>query len=635
VRRINRRLLAGVALLGVLALIPPMAASADGPSVTVTPSQGLVDGQIVDVSWTGFSPLNPVFVRVCKRGTTSAGQCTLPSPNNDLVLSSDVGGGVVRYLLPELTSGPVLCSDTHACDVVVMQNADDLTGAVRVPFSFAPSPTSCPSATVPPVAGEGATSAAYSMYAWQNAACQLSSHLNVTYTNDNSFDGVLNWVNSNPNSDFAVTGVPVPADQAAQLAAKHRTFAYAPLTLTAVGIAYNIVDLEGHQVTHLTLTPHILAEIATGQLSTFSCPPGSSDFDCAHVYGGDPEIRRLNPGIDFPTGSIQFSIRAEHSATNLAFTSWLSATAPDLWTYGPSSVWPPPDPNACRVCPGGIQGENNVARSLSFPFGYTPQNVYIGVLDSTYAAISDLPLANLANPGAPDAGVAPNADSMAAAIGDATTNADGTLTPNWTSSDPAAYPMPMLTYAAVPTSKRWPNFTADDGRTLRSFLTYTSDPAAGQLLLPAGSYPLTPALAAETAAAAAKIPTSEPIPPGGGGQHHPTGGGGNPNGGGFGNGGFGNGNNGGGPNGTPTPTPKPDTTPTAKIAFTNVGAQLSSTTSGSMVPALVALALIAILIGPTLLLAGRRDAVVATLPRLRRLRLARPSWPGRRGPPAP
>ena len=85
--------------------------------------------------------------------------------------------------------------------------------------------------------------------------------------------------------------------------------------------------------------PKILAEVASGQISTFDCPPDVSDSDCRNVYGGDPDIRRLNPGVDFPSGSVQFTIRAEHSATNLAFTSWLKsaqsctdALLPVIWT---------------------------------------------------------------------------------------------------------------------------------------------------------------------------------------------------------------------------------------------------------------------------------------------------------------
>src|SRR5262249_29639495 len=156
-----------------------------------------------------------------------------------------------------------------------------------------------------------------------------------------------------------------------------------------------------------------------------------------------------------------------------AFTSWLSATAPTQGPYGVSSEWPPPAPQACLACPGGISGESNVLQTVGFPPLYTPCNVYIAIVDSHYDAIDDLPAASTQNPGQPNQ-VAPAAASLAAAMKDATTRPDGTLAPKWDTSDPDAYPMPILSYALVPTSKGWPNFSADNGKTLAAFLKYTS-----------------------------------------------------------------------------------------------------------------------------------------------------------------
>src|SRR6185369_11056675 len=117
-----------------------------------------------------------------------------------------------------------------------------------------------------------------------------------------------------------------------------------------------------------------------------------------------------------------------------------------------------------------------------------------------------------------------------------------------------------------------------DGKTLAAFLRYTA--TAGQELLPGGSYPLPDALNAETSAVAGRIPTTEP--PTDDGNHNPGGGnhdpGGQNPGGGFNNGGS-------GPSGgSPSPKPsggKPKTTKPVKIAYTNVGASLSSSTPGS------------------------------------------------------
>jgi ABC-type phosphate transport system substrate-binding protein len=626
------RVPAGVLLLVIAAapiLDAPIGAAAEGPAAIVTPSQDLVDAQIVDVSWSGFAAAQPVYVRLCQRGTTQSNRCVLPAGDLDHFTSNDAGGGVVRFILAAKSFGRFQCDDAHPCSVAVLQTAGDLASGVQVPIAFAPPPGACPASTLPPVAGEGASPAALTMYRWENAACRLPSHLNVTYTNDNSLDGLNGFATSNPNANFAVTGVPLAADQAHQLAAQRRSYAYAPLTLTGVAVGYNIVDQTGHQVTHLVLTSKILAEIATGQLSTFECPADVSDADCTNVYGGDPDIRRLNPGIDFPSGPIQFSIRAEHSASNLAFTSWLSATEPELWPYGTSPVWPPPDPHRCLTCPPGIQGEGNAALSVGLPPSYTDMDVYIGVMDTTYAAVNDVPVASLVNPGQPDAGIAPTDDSLAAAMTGATANADGTLSPKYDTTDPAAYPIPMLTYAVVPTSKGWPNFSGSDGRALAGFLRYTA--GAGQHNLPAGSHPLTPALAQRARSVAARIPTTEPLS---GGAHGPGGGSGggsgtSGDGSSFGSGGFGSGpagntgsGGGGGSPGGPAhstqavpPHGKVGSSRPPASAFSTLSDRLSSTSAGT-VPAMAALAMIGFLAGPLLVLASR-DRVAALLASLR------------------
>jgi hypothetical protein len=86
--------------------------------------------------------------------------------------------------------------------------------------------------------------------------------------------------------------------------------------------------------------------------------------------------------------------------------------------------------------------------------------------------------------------VEPTAASITAALNDATTNSDGTVSPNFTSTDAAAYPMPMVTYALVSTS---PQPTADQATQLKNLLTnlvnYSYNGATGQTL-PAGYVPL-------------------------------------------------------------------------------------------------------------------------------------------------
>ena len=289
--RRSMRALCALSLLLACGIAGSVAAPASHASVgtgVVSPDSGLVDSQIVDLSWSGFLPNRPVYVRMCAAGATDETKCTSPNGDLDHFTAASDGTGAARYRLAEKDFGTFTCDDTHSCVIAMLEDPTNLTSGVLVPITFEKPPGACPNATQPPVSGEGATPAAFTMYAWEAAACKLPSPINVTYTNDNSYDGMAGFASSSPNANFAVTDVPMPSAEANQLANKHRTFAYAPVSLTGVGIAYNIVDRNGNQVRNLTLTPQIVEEIATGRLSSFDCPPEATDDQCVHIYGSDP-----------------------------------------------------------------------------------------------------------------------------------------------------------------------------------------------------------------------------------------------------------------------------------------------------------------------------------------------------------
>jgi hypothetical protein len=101
----------------------------------------------------------------------------------------------------------------------------------------------------------------------------------------------------------------------------------------------------------------------------------------------------------------------------------------------------------------------------------------------------------------------------------------GFFTPNYTAADPAAYPLPTLTYGVFPTSK----LKSGLGETLRGFLAYAAG-HKGQDGLPAGYVALPATLAAQSA----KVAKDVPLTP----KTHPS------------------------PSPTPSPSPSPSPSPT-------------------------------------------------------------------------
>ena len=111
--------------------------------------------------------------------------------------------------------------------------------------------------------------------------------------------------------------------------------------------------------------------------------------------------------------------------------------------------------------------------------GFAPMNWG----DSQYYGMSVAALQNAAGDF-----VLPDQTSLDAALSDATVNPDGSLSPDETTTDPAAYPMPSITYAAVPTSGLTASQVTEDQEMLTQVLDLTGGPDTADL--PAGFVPL-------------------------------------------------------------------------------------------------------------------------------------------------
>jgi hypothetical protein len=112
------------------------------------------------------------------------------------------------------------------------------------------------------------------------------------------------------------------------------------------------------------------------------------------------------------------------------------------------------------------------------------------------ALFNGMNVASLQNPAGQF--VQPTAASLDAALADATTNPDGSITPNYATTDPNAYPMPTVVYAAVSTSPVTADQAAAETTELTQLLQLTGASGSNVSQLPQGWVPL-PASLASTA----------------------------------------------------------------------------------------------------------------------------------------
>ncbi|HEX4578484.1 MAG TPA: neocarzinostatin apoprotein domain-containing protein [Candidatus Dormibacteraeota bacterium] len=476
-----------VALTAPLLGAGALTASAAGPAVTLSPATELVDGQFVRVTLTGFQANWAVYFRECIASPTnvatdctginqSVGQTTITdgSGNGEAYLS--VYAGSDQALKNSGGTGSITCDATHACSLLAAINGTNLVGAVAAPLGFGPSPDSCPPPAVNGILGAGAATAYRAMYRWESTVCLPPSNLSVGYAVNNSIDGLNSF--GAGLTQFAITGPTLPQT----LPSTAPPFKYAPVTASALVLAYRMYDRRGPQITNLTLTPWLISQIYEGNIPNFAV---------------NQDIAYLNPGVEFPGRTGVFA-RAEHSAETHVLTSWLYATlGPGSWPAGVRDIFPIPASGVTGATGSAAVGFHVVDPSTDF----TGQG-NIGFMDSSTAAFYGLPTVKIRR--SDGSIIAATPATIQQALADATTNADGTITPNYATFDPNAYPMPLVSYMTTPTNSIAPS----QGATLAAFLRYAVQ--TGQSNLPAGYVPLTASMVNTSLKAADSIPFKTP-----------------------------------------------------------------------------------------------------------------------------
>jgi ABC-type phosphate transport system substrate-binding protein len=481
-------------------------ARATAKAVTINPADDLGDNEFVRVSWSGFGAF--VFFRQCTQHPTAAStDCT---PLYSFPGYSDGSGAGVAYEQIHLGDVPNGAGSTFRCDLDtpcslgVFSDATLGSGAFA-DLSFAPTADSCPDPdeTVA-ISGSGADQPNAALYRWSTKVCQPPASLPVGYLPLNSIDGRENFVNQ--LSDFAVTMTPFSSAEDAQLTTNRQTYDYAPVTASALVLAFKAFDqssgTQGAQILSLKLTPALLAQIFTGRITNWNTVS---------------EIKSLNPGIVFPR-SIMPLVRGDHSAANLFFTGWLGATARSSLPHD----WPGASvdyPIQYLVQANGVVGGDRLAHAMADPTilgdQLNPdfsQAGYIGFMDASEAAYYGLPTVQIQNKSGHFVG--PTSDAILAGLAGAHKVADGRmLQPNYSDTNPAAYPLPLVSYVAAPTDLIDPA----KGATLVGFLKYAVGDGQSGTNLPPGYVPLPDNLVQQALHVADEIPDApgegSPPPP--------------------------------------------------------------------------------------------------------------------------
>jgi hypothetical protein len=442
-----------------------------------------------------------------------------------------------------------------------------------VPLEFLPVDDACP-LTGTSLRVEGSPVAAHALASWRARTCTLDQDpVLVDYT-------AIGEPQTRSDVASGTTDVGLVIDPLDCDAAAGRGVVYAPLSMTALVVAFQIDDAQGRPVSDLHLNPRLVAKLITGSYRSGGNP--AVIHNPVNIFR-DPEFLELNPGVSWPGGAPGNHplLLGDLSDTTSALTTWIEsdkdarafiAGKPDPWgmtinanytsvplpfaafplldqlmsdTYAPVQEL---DTLSRQVSlaqfPGAIVTQEGGVSVVTKPPRQNPgRREVIGIVDAAAAARFQLSTAALEN--AAGTFVRPTNDAIVAGITHGTVHPDGvTRSVDFTSKNPSTYPLSLLISGAF--STKAPKDERAEMADLLAYVGHDGQAPGEQVgLLPEGHAPLTPALVKQVSAARAAVlagwtdpgddgdgdgdgdggddPTDPPgAPPGGGGGVSPV-----------------------------------------------------------------------------------------------------------------
>jgi phosphate transport system substrate-binding protein len=243
--------------------------------------------------------------------------------------------------------------------------------------------------------------------------------------------------------DFGASDAPMSAQELAAAPG----IIHIPTVAGAVCVAYNLPGVQSG----LKLTGDVIADIFLSKITRWN----------------DPQITKLNPGVNLPATNIAAFHRSDGSGTTNIFTTYLSEVSSDWKSEvgaGKSVRWT-----------RGLGGKGNpgVAALIKQTEGG------VGYIELNYAIKNNIPYATVKN--AAGKFIAPTVESTTQAAQGATLPADFRKVITNT-SDPEGYPITGFTYLLVypnskPELKKFLTWALTDGQKEASALYYAPLPA--------------------------------------------------------------------------------------------------------------------------------------------------------------
>ncbi|MEU8799034.1 phosphate ABC transporter substrate-binding protein PstS [Spirillospora sp. NPDC048819] len=296
----------------------------------------------------------------------------------------------------------------------------------------------------------GSSAQKNAMEEWTKVYASECAGANLNYNPSGSGAGIQAFT----NGQVAFAGSDSALDEEEAAAAQQRCeggkAVNLPMVVGPVAVVYNVPGVDA-----LKLSPETIAKIFSGKVKTWN----------------DPAIAKENEGATLPSSPIKPVYRSDESGTTDNFTNYLNTTVPDVWTWEAAKKWP----NSTGQGAPKSDGVTSQVKSTEGAISY---------VEMSYATNNKLQTAHVKNGAGEFTALSPESASKAVAgakvVG---TGNDVALEIDYTTKEPGAYPIVLVTYE-IACEKGLP---AEQAAFVKSFLTYTSS-ADGQKILTEHGY---------------------------------------------------------------------------------------------------------------------------------------------------